>query len=298
MDLLYWLLFLAGFPIGLIIAFVYMKDKNREPTKLLISLFLLGIASCFLVLLISDALGAVIPLMRGDYKKMSPVEILLYAFFGVALIEEVCKWIMVYFKGYNNKEFDEVYDIIVYAVCVSLGFAFFENIIYIISAESAIETAILRGLSAVPGHACDAIFMGYYLSLAKQYQYKKDYDNEKKYIALSIIIPTILHGIYDYCLMSGLLVLVFVFLVFIVYLYTISIRKLKIMSQNNKQFEEEIVVEEKIIENNSNEVVEELSVEEKITPAISTSNQLPNYCSKCGHKLTGPYCGNCGARQA
>ena len=64
MDLLYWLLFLAGFPIGLIIAFVYMKDKNREPTKLLISLFLLGIASCFLVLLISDALGAVIPLMR------------------------------------------------------------------------------------------------------------------------------------------------------------------------------------------------------------------------------------------
>lgn len=298
MEFLYILLFLAGFPVGLIIAFVYMKDKNREPTELLISLFLLGILSCFLVLLISGILEEFIPFMAKDYHKMSPVEILLYSFFGVALIEEICKWIMVYFKGYNNKEFDEVYDIIVYAVCVSLGFAFFENLMYIIGTDgSVLGVAMLRGLSAVPGHACDAIFMGYYLSLAKQYQYKKDYNNEKKYIILSIIIPAILHGIYDYCLMSGILVLILVFLVFIVFLYTISIKKLKEMSQNNKVLEEEVVVEEKVIENNGNEVVEELLIEEKTIPNQPTSMPLPNYCSKCGHKITGPYCSNCGARQ-
>ena len=264
---------LAGLPVIVILMYVYLKDRNKEPIKLLAQFFGLGIASCFLVLIVDQIISPFVPFMTEDYQKMDTLNIFLYAFLGVALIEEICKWIMVYFKGYNHKEFDEIYDIIVYSVCVSLGFAFFENITYILASESGIlYTAVIRGLSAVPGHACDAIFMGYYLSLAKQYSYKNDKSNEKKYIILSIIIPAILHGIYDYCLMSDLVILIFVFLVFIIYLYIISIKKLKELSTNNKQLTEK---------------------EESKKEVLPHSN----YCSNCGNKLTGPYCSNCGRRQ-
>ena len=50
------LLIIAILPIFLIGSYVYKKDKNKEPTRLLIKLFLGGIASCFLVLFISLSL--------------------------------------------------------------------------------------------------------------------------------------------------------------------------------------------------------------------------------------------------
>ena len=261
MDSLAILLFLAVLPVILILLFIYNKDKDKEPIKLLIILFTSGIASCFLVISVSSFLKPFLPFMNMSLEKMDFINTLLYAFIGVALIEETCKWIMLYFFGYNSKDFDELYDIIVYAVFVSLGFACFENLLYVME-NSSIMVAVMRAISAVPGHACDAIFMGYYLSIAKQFHYKERYDLEKKNIILSIVIPTILHGIYDFCLMSGLIILILAFIVFVIFLYIISIGKIKEMSIANKK--------------------------------IKFKNK---YCGICGTKVTGPFCSNCGARQ-
>lgn len=255
------LLFLAILPIVLLLIFVYNKDKEKEPLKLLLLLFALGMLSCGLVLLISDILSLFLPFMSKRINNMNFLEIFFYSFICVALIEEFCKWLMLYFKGYNNQEFDELYDIIVYSVFVSLGFAFIENIVYVFS-NMTLRTAILRALSSVPGHACDAIFMGYYLSLAKQFQYKKHYKEEKKYILLSIFIPAILHGIYDYCLMSNFAILVIVFCVFILFLYINAFKTLKKVSEKNK-----------------------LLVEKH------------NFCRYCGYKVDGDFCSKCGRRQ-
>lgn len=253
--------FLAVLPVILILLFVYNKDKTKEPLSLLIKLFILGIFSCFLVLAISGVMGVFLPFMRGRLEGKSFIETLLYAFIGVALVEEFSKWLILYFKGYKSEEFDELYDILVYAVFVSLGFAFFENILYIFGKES-LKVAILRALSAVPSHACDAIFMGYYLNLAKQCANRNRKDLERKNTILSIIIPTILHGIYDFCLMSGNGILLITFIVFVIELYIISLKKIKELSENNQK--------------------------------IKFKN---NFCSICGTKVIGPYCSNCGTKQ-
>lgn len=263
MDDISLLLFFTVLPIILILVFVYNKDKNKEPIKLLLQLFGLGILSCFMVLLLSDVLALFLPFMDMKLSEMNFINTLLYAFIGVAFVEEFCKWVMVYSKGYHNKEFDELYDIIVYAVFVSLGFAFFENIMYVLSSGN-LRTAIIRAISAVPGHACDAIFMGYYLSIAKQYHYQKKKDLEKKNVILSIFIPALLHGIYDFCLMSGIRLLVFVFIIFVIGLYAISLKKLKEISSSNK---------------------------------IINGSNVHRFCINCGAKLNGPFCNNCGARQ-
>lgn len=52
---------------------------------------------------------------------------IVYYFVGVALIEEICKFLSGYVIGIKGKEFDEIYDVIVY-----MGFsaALVDNILY------------------------------------------------------------------------------------------------------------------------------------------------------------------------
>lgn len=255
------LLFLAALPVILISRYVYKKDKNKEPAKLLIKLFFMGIASCFMVFLISDIMQEAIPLFGAETESLSFFELLIYVFVGIALVEEFCKWFMLYTGAYKNKEYEEVYDGLVYAVFVSLGFAFFENILYVLGNDS-IATGIFRGVLAVPGHACDAVFMGHFLSMAKMASIRNDKANEKKYLWYSVLVPTALHGIYDFCLFSNIGSLVIGFFVFVIALFIISVKRIKLESYENKRF----------LMNNK-------------------------FCPKCGAKVVGPFCGNCGARQ-
>ena len=254
------MLFLSIIPVILILLFVYHKDKKKEPFLLLLVLFCLGIVSCFAVLKISSLLKTILPFMSMSTKDMNFINVMLYSFIGVALVEELCKWCMVFFVGYHNKEFEEIYDILVYAVFVALGFAFYENISYVFYIGN-VKTAFLRAISAVPGHACYAISMGYYLSIAKQCSYKKRKDLERSNIALSILIPTVLHGIYDFCLMLGYKAFVYVFIIFVIYLYFATIKRIREMAASNQTMKKERI-----------------------------------YCPKCGHKVNKDFCSNCGTR--
>ena len=275
------LLLLAVLPVVLILIFVYKKDRDKEPISLLMGFFALGICSCFLVLNVSDVLELFMPFMSKELEQMTFSEVFIYSFICVALTEEVCKWVMVYFKGYNHKEFDEIYDILVYSIFVSLGFAFFENILYVFNLGT-ISAALLRAVSAIPGHACDAVFMGYYLSLAKQCKILGKKEKEKKYLWMSVLIPALLHGIYDFCLMSGKAMFVILFLIFVIYLYIVSIGKLNRLSKANKsmRLKNQNRVNEYTQQNVHNNVVE----------------HQKNFCLHCGEKLLGNFCTRCGTK--
>lgn len=253
------LFIISSLPVFLLGMFVYKKDKNKEPWKLLLKLFAGGILSCFLTLIVSYILSLFFPILSADYTTLNSFELIIYMFIGVALIEECCKWIIVYKFSYNDKNFDEIYDMIVYSVFVALGFAFFENLLYVYL--GGISTGIVRALSAVPGHAFYGVFMGYYLGLAKQSNINNRKDLNTKYIILSILVPIILHGIYDYCLSSGKVIFIIIFLIFIILLYVYAIKKIKRMSS--------IKVKMKYID---------------------------NYCPNCGTKVKSNYCPICGRK--
>ena len=247
------LVFIAILPIILICLYVYNKDRDKEPSRLLVKLFFLGILSCVIVLLFS-ILTNFIPFLSKDVNDMNLIEVLLYSFLQVGLVEEFCKWIMVYNFGYKSKSFDQLYDIVVYAVFVSLGFALLENLLYILP-QGMLRVGIIRAVLAVPGHACDAIFMGYFLSLARIYK-NRDAKLSKRNIFFSILVPTILHGTYDFCLFSNIPILVIIFFMFVIILYAFSLSKLNTIS---KDF---------IREDNL-------------------------FCPNCGHPLEGDFCPNC-----
>lgn len=113
----------------------------------------------------------------------------------------------------KNRYFDEKMDGIVYAVCVSLGFAALENIMYLFSnVETFLSVGIARAIFAVPGHFCFGILMGYYYSFAKFYPKAPE-----KNKVLILVAPIIVHGLYDSILfiinvtpaISGVLLIVF-----------------------------------------------------------------------------------------
>ena len=142
---------LAIIPVILICHFVYVKDKRKEPKKLLAKLFGFGFLSAALTIIITIILQKLIPFFAVETSTYSNnyIAMFFYIFIGVALIEEFSKWVMAYLLGYQSEEFDEIYDSIVYAVFVSLGFALFENLLYVFGDKSLIANVfvgIFRGI--------------------------------------------------------------------------------------------------------------------------------------------------------
>ena len=210
----YPILITALLPIAILAFYIYHKDKaSPEPIGQLIKAFLFGVLSVPLSLCISiplELLGAC------PAEVTSIQDAANMAFFGAAIPEEIAKFVMLWLVLRNNKYFDENVDGIVYAVCVSLGFAAFENILYLFSnADAYISIGIGRALFAVPGHFCFGILMGYYYSLVKFHP-----ETEKNRKPFVLLAPIIVHGIYDAILFvtdvapSLSLILTIVFLVF------------------------------------------------------------------------------------
>jgi protease PrsW len=187
MDILI-LLALALAPGAAIGLYIYLKDKHeREPLGLLMRSFFFGTLSVFVTLLISQVIGEFITI-----DEQSVGEQAVHAFLIVALVEEFSKFIFVRGILYNNPNFNEPFDGIVYSVMVSMGFATFENILYV--TDGGLSTALMRMFTAVPAHATFAILMGFYLGKAK-FEHKKSY-----YAIHALGVATLFHGAYDYCL--------------------------------------------------------------------------------------------------
>ena len=225
----YALLFImAILPVVLIGIYINSKDKEKEPKSLLLGLFIAGILSCVLVVLISLMMEYISPFFRRESSSFNYLELLFYSFIGVSLIEEGCKWFFTTIIGYRNKNFDEAYDIMVYATFVSLGFASIENILYVYNGN--IATAILRALTSVPGHVCFGITMGHYLLLAKLAKKNNNKKLHRKNLILSLLIPVIEHGIYDYCAFAQNEILLLLLLGGLIVFYITSNRRLERVS--------------------------------------------------------------------
>lgn len=221
---------IAVLPIFLIGMYIYKKDRLKESSGLLFKLFLGGIAACFPAATIGMLCDGFFP----EMDQMNFIQLLFYVFFVISFVEEIFKWIFLYKISYNSSEFDSLYDMIVYAAFVALGFACFENILYVYS--SNITTGLVRAVSAVPGHVCDGILMGSYLSLSKVNEVNGNLKLAKKYKILSILMPVITHFIYDYCLFLQNPIFLLLFLLFVVNLFIICFKKVKNISRNNYKF--------------------------------------------------------------
>ena len=261
---------------------IYKKDiVEKESTGLLFKLFLGGaIGSVILTLLLSTVLEPIIPDLEDSNNNF--IYLAINTFFKVALVEEFSKWIFLKKITWKNKEFNYIYDAIVYAVFVALGFATIENIIYVLGSEGGISIAILRAILSVPGHAFDGVFMGYYYGLAKQAKINDNIKLFKRNMIFSLLIPVVFHFIFDYLLLSENSILLILYLVFIILLYINAFKRINKLSNITERLDKN-----DDINNNSYNIVE-------ATYQTNTINH--RYCTNCGNLVNGNFCSICGKK--
>ncbi len=183
-----YLKILAALAPAIILAMIIIrKDKQQpEPIGWLLVATVLGALAGPAVLLL-HYLGL------PDIPIDSYLSAFLTSFINAAIPEEVFKFLALLLIANKCKYFDEFFDGIVYSVCIGMGFAGLENILYLIGADDLwYVMGISRALMAVPTHYFLAVIMGAFFSLGWF-----DRNNRTVYLSAALVLPIILHGLYD-----------------------------------------------------------------------------------------------------
>ena len=183
-------------PAILLVLYVRYRDKQQpEPWSKIIKGVFYGILSVVVTMLITqiwDPLPFIVGL--GWLYEVPIVRSIFTSFYNAAIPEETAKLIMLWLLLRKNVEFNQNIDGIVYAVCIAMGFAGLENVMYIFNTEEEPwqAIAITRCLFAVPGHYIFGVLMGFFYSIV--HFRPKRYG---KYKNMIWIAPLLAHGLYD-----------------------------------------------------------------------------------------------------
>lgn len=191
------IMLLAGLlPAILLVIYVKYRDREQpEPWGKIVKGIFFGVLSVVVSVLISQVWDILpyllgfgwiydVPIIRGIF----------IAFYNAAIPEETAKLLLLWLLLRSNKEFDQNIDGIVYAVCIAMGFAGLENVMYIFNAEDEPwqAVAITRCLFAVPGHYIFGVLMGFFYSIVHFRPNKFG-----KYKNMIWFAPVVAHGLYD-----------------------------------------------------------------------------------------------------
>ncbi|MBM7661221.1 RsiW-degrading membrane proteinase PrsW (M82 family) [Bacillus mesophilus] len=203
----------AGIAPGVaLLSYFYLKDQyDSEPVSMVVRTFIFGAILVFPIMFIQYVL-------TEEQVIHSP---LMQSFLAAGLLEEFFKWFILFFIAYKHVEFDEIYDGIVYGASVSLGFATAENIIYLFA--HGVDIAMGRALLPVSSHALFGVIMGYYLGKSK-FTFGSV---KKRFLLWSLMIPFILHGLYNFIIYSIEEWVVFI-IPFMIFLWWLGLRKVKL----------------------------------------------------------------------
>lgn len=226
----YILVIAAVIPALFLMLKAYKSDRlEPESPALLWRLILAGVFSSLIALVLERIgywiLDAVNPADETLYN------VILY-FVIVAFSEEGAKYFVLRRRTWKSTEFNCQYDGVIYALFVSLGFALWENISYVL--QYGFGTALIRAVTAIPGHACFGVFMGVFYGRARKAANQEDSGMATFFTVLSIVIPALLHGAYDYIASMDALGGGWFFLVFIAVMFALTFFMIKRESKNDQ----------------------------------------------------------------
>jgi len=168
------------------------EDKTRpEPRSLLVLSFFAGALSIIIV----------IPLQFVARDIIVPGLALLLAW---AAIEEIVKYAVAYIADFRKRTYDEPIDSMIYLITVALGFAAFENVLFLVKSATAgglslgITTALMRFIGATLLHAFSSAFLGGFIALA----FYKSRKMKHLYAIAGLITAVVLHTIFNFFIMN------------------------------------------------------------------------------------------------
>jgi RsiW-degrading membrane proteinase PrsW (M82 family) len=171
------------------------KDCHPEPKILITKTLLLGIILSPLAIAAQFAFGDLLASVFG----MDPGVVMDSPVFYLwaALVEEIVKYLAVYFIVLRSPEFDEPVDAMVYMLTAAMGFAAMENILIFskIVPDGLAATVGILGLrfaGATLTHALSSALLGYFIALAWFY-----FPHRKALFLLGLTMATLFHWVFN-----------------------------------------------------------------------------------------------------
>lgn len=242
--------------------YIYAKDRvEKEPFSLLSVLFGCGVLAYLPTLFCERKLtnwfdmlfaGKIQYTVSGIETFTDTSTQLLHnslcAFIGIALLEESVKWLLLYFITHKNRNFNCLFDGIVYSVFISLGFSIIESVRFAVI--DGWDTLILRALTSIPTHILFGIITGMFytvwhaLDVAKEEETKL-FDNKtiksKKvkcshaWIVMSYLVPIIIHGLYCLIELSDNRMFIYIYYLLMVILYMVGFATIHTFSKHDSK---------------------------------------------------------------
>lgn len=220
----------ALLPALFLMRYIYRKDTiEKEPRGLLTALVFLGVAAA-LVAVVLETLGQGV--LNAFLGEDDPAYTILFAFLVVAVVEEGAKFLFLRWRTWRDPNFNYRFDGIVYAVFLSLGFAAFENISYVMG--YGLTAALFRALLSIPAHMGFAVFMGVFYARAKRCSDEGNLRGRRANLWAAFLTAVLLHGFYDACALMGTVLATLLFAAFVIAMYIIVIRLVKKESRNDQ----------------------------------------------------------------
>lgn len=176
------LLVSALVPSLLIMRYFHARDRYPEPQRVLWATFGFGVLSVFGIVIVFTWAPLV------DHIENLYARGVADAFLMAAIPEELVKLLVLVRYCARHKEFEEPIDGLVYGAAVALGFATFENLLYV--ADGGLGVALMRAFTAVPGHAFSGAILGWHVSQWKFFR-------RREAVAIGYAWVVLLHGLYD-----------------------------------------------------------------------------------------------------
>lgn len=190
-----FLIWLAVLPTIMLARRVLALDKiEKEPFGLLAKLFVFGMLTCIPAALIESLCTGVLESLVESAAVISALTYLIV----VPLAEEGWKYLALRTTR-KHPALNYTFDGIVYGVMVGLGFATLENILYVVEGQS-VTLAVMRGVLSVPLHCTCGVYMGYFYGIAKNLQVKGLANQARSARLRALVVPWVIHGLYDYSL--------------------------------------------------------------------------------------------------
>lgn len=179
------------------------RDSHPEPNSQVLKIFSLGIAVTCPAVIIEKGMAKL-----AEQVNSSPfLDVLFGTFLGVALVEELLKYLVVKTAVLDSPEFDEPIDAMLYMIITALGFAAVENILLFfkvflspkgpVNFFDPVNLALARFLSATFLHALCSATIGFFLA----YSLLKS-KRRWQLLLVGIMIATILHGFYNLAILK------------------------------------------------------------------------------------------------